>query len=285
MNMMNLRYELEKNNKMIGGHVSIAENISRAPERANNFQFDTFQIFVKSNMQWNYKKIGDDNIKKFKENIKKYNIKKTVAHATYLINFGTDNKLLLDKSIEDLKYEIEACNELGINYLVVHPGSNKDRKNSMKNIMEILNSFDTKNVELLVENSSGKGNTLPSTIEEMEYMIALSDNNAGICLDTCHFFAYGYDIKNDYDNVIYNLKSDNLIKRIKVIHLNDSMFDLNSKKDRHENIGNGFIGLKGFSNIINDNNFNNIPLIMETPEGDKNYSENLNKIVNLMVNK
>lgn len=282
--MMKLRCEFEKNNKIIGGHVSISESIEKAPERANNFEFNSFQIFVKSNMQWNYKKISDDDINKFKENIKKYKMKKIVAHATYLINLGTDNKLLLDKSIDDLKYEIDICNKLNINYLVVHPGSNKDRKNSMKNIMEIINNLDIDNVELLIENSSGKGNTLPSSIDEMEYMVDFSDKT-GICLDTCHFFAYGYDIKNDYNNVISQLKSNNLLKKIKVIHLNDSMFDLNSKKDRHENIGNGFISLKGFSNIINDNNFNNIPLIMETPDGDENYNKNLNKLVNLMVTK
>ncbi len=282
--MMKLRCKFEKNNKIIGGHISIAGGIAKSPERANNFQFNTFQMFVKSNMQWNYRKISENEQIEFKENVKKYGMKNTVAHATYLINLGTDNRLLLDKSIEDLKYEIEACNELGINYLVLHPGSSDNRKNSMKKIMEIINNFDTENVKLLIENSSGKGNTLPSTIEEMEYMIDLSDNKTGICLDTCHFFAYGYDIKNNYDNVISNLKSHNLIKKIDVIHLNDSMFDLNSKKDRHENIGKGFIGLKGFYNIINDNSFNNIPLIMETPEADKNYSENLNKIVDLMVN-
>lgn len=263
--------------------MSIAESIDLAPERANSFGFNTFQIFVKSNLQWKYKTITDTECRNFRDNVKELKMIKPVAHATYLLNLGSDNMELINKSVDDLKYEIETCNRLGIEYLVIHPGSNNDRKHAFESIMNIVNSFETGSVRLLIENSSGKGNTVPATIEEMQLMMDLSKNRTGICLDTCHFFAEGYDLVNNYSESIEKLKSAGVMKNIYAMHLNDSMFAVGSKKDRHENIGKGFIGDEGFKNIINDSSFNDIPMIMETPGGDENYSINLEKLHDLMV--
>lgn len=281
--MMKLRCDFESRNKLVGGHVSIAESIDLAPERANSFGFNTFQIFVKSNLQWKYKTITDTECRNFRDNVKELKMIKPVAHATYLLNLGSDNMELINKSVDDLKYEIETCNRLGIEYLVIHPGSNNDRKHAFESIMNIVNSFETGSVRLLIENSSGKGNTVPATIEEMQLMMDLSKNRTGICLDTCHFFAEGYDLVNNYSESIEKLKSAGVMKNIYAMHLNDSMFAVGSKKDRHENIGKGFIGDEGFKNIINDSSFNDIPMIMETPGGDENYSINLEKLHDLMV--
>ncbi len=280
---MKLRCDFESRNKLVGGHVSIAESIDLAPERANSFGFNTFQIFVKSNLQWKYKTITDTECRNFRDNLKELKMIKPVAHATYLLNLGSDNMELINKSVDDLKYEIETCNRLGIEYLVIHPGSNNDRKHAFESIMNIVNSFETGSVRLLIENSSGKGNTVPATIEEMQLMMDLSKNRTGICLDTCHFFAEGYDLVNNYSESIEKLKSAGVMKNIYAMHLNDSMFAVGSKKDRHENIGKGFIGDEGFKNIINDSSFNDIPMIMETPGGDENYSINLEKLHDLMV--
>ncbi len=280
---MKLRCDFESRNKLVGGHVSIAESIDLAPERANSFGFNTFQIFVKSNLQWKYKTITDTECRNFRDNVKELKMIKPVAHATYLLNLGSDNMELINKSVDDLKYEIETCNRLGIEYLVIHPGSNNDRKHAFESIMNIVNSFETGSVRLLIENSSGKGNTVPATIEEMQLMMDLSKNRTGICLDTCHFFAEGYDLVNNYSESIEKLKSAGVMKNIYAMHLNDSMFAVGSKKDRHENIGKGFIGDEGFKNIINDSSFNDIPMIMETPGGDENYSINLEKLHDLMV--
>lgn len=281
--MMKLRCDFESRNKLVGGHVSIAESIDLAPERANSFGFNTFQIFVKSNLQWKYKTITDTECRNFRDNVADLKMIKPVAHATYLLNLGSDNMELINKSVDDLKYEIETCNRLGIEYLVIHPGSNNDRKHAFESIMNIVNSFETGSVRLLIENSSGKGNTVPATIEEMQLMMDLSKNRTGICLDTCHFFAEGYDLVNNYSESIEKLKSAGVMKNIYAMHLNDSMFAVGSKKDRHENIGKGFIGDEGFKNIINDSSFNDIPMIMETPGGDENYSINLEKLHDLMV--
>ncbi len=280
---MKLRCDFESRNKLVGGHVSIAESIDLAPERANSFGFNTFQIFVKSNLQWKYKTITDTECRNFRDNVTELKMIKPVAHATYLLNLGSDNRELINKSVDDLKYEIETCNRLGIEYLVIHPGSNNDRKHAFESIMNIVNSFETGSVRLLIENSSGKGNTVPATIEEMQLMMDLSKNRTGICLDTCHFFAEGYDLVNNYSESIEKLKSAGVMKNIYAMHLNDSMFAVGSKKDRHENIGKGFIGDEGFKNIINDSSFNDIPMIMETPGGDENYSINLEKLHDLMV--
>jgi deoxyribonuclease-4 len=281
--MMKLRCDFESHNKLVGGHVSIAESIDLAPERANSFGFNTFQIFVKSNLQWKYKTITDTECRNFRDNVAELKMIKPVAHATYLLNLGSDNRELVNKSVDDLKYEIETCNRLGIEYLVIHPGSNNDRKHAFESIMNIVNSFEMGSVRLLIENSSGKGNTVPATVEEMQLMMDLSKNRTGICLDTCHFFAEGYDLVNNYSESIEKLKSAGVMKNIYAMHLNDSMFAAGSKKDRHENIGKGFIGDEGFKNIINDSSFNDIPMIMETPGGDENYSINLEKLHDLMV--
>ncbi len=276
---MKQKFKLEKYNKLIGGHVSIRDHIYFAPERANSFNFNTFQIFVKSNMQWKKNdNLLEDDFLKFKENTEKYGIKKTVAHASYLINLASENEELLKKSIDDVKYELELCNKLEINYMVIHPGSNSDKKNAMKNIMNILNNIDYGYTELLIENSSGKGNTLPGSVEEMVEMLDYS-KNINLCLDVCHFFSYGYNIRDEYNEVMDNLFSMVNRERIKVLHLNDSKYDAGEKKDRHENIGYGYIGDKGFYNLMNDNNFNNIPMIMETPDGDNYYIKNLSKLL------
>ncbi len=263
--------------------MSIAESIDMAPERADSFGFNTFQIFVKSNLQWKYREIKDEEYGSFRNNVKEFKMKKPVVHATYLLNLGSENKDLIDKSIEDLRYEIKVCNRLGIEYLVLHPGSNKDRKYAIKSIMGILNSTETGNVRILIENSSGKGNTVPATIEEMQSMMDSSKNRTGICLDTCHFFSDGYDLVDRYSESIESLKASGVMKNIYAMHINDSMFELGSKKDRHENIGKGFIGDRGFKNIINDGSFNGIPMIMETPGGDQNYLSNIQKLRDLMV--
>ena len=280
---MKLRCDFESRNKLVGGHVSIAESIALSPGRANSFGFNTFQIFVKSNLQWKYREIKDDECESFKQNVREFKMKKPVVHATYLLNLGSENKELVDKSVEDLRYEIEACNRLDIEYLVLHPGSNKERRYAIKSIMDILNSLETGNVRLLIENSSGKGNTVPATIEEMQSMMDNSNNRTGICLDTCHFFAEGYDLVDKYNESIENLKSSGVMKNIYAMHINDSMFELGSKKDRHENIGKGFIGDRGFKNIINDDSFNDIPMIMETPGADENYLSNIQMLRDLMV--
>ncbi|WMT50986.1 MAG: deoxyribonuclease IV [Ferroplasma sp.] len=280
---MKLRCDFESRNKLVGGHVSIAESIALSPERANSFGFNTFQIFVKSNLQWKYREISDEEYENFKHNVMEFKMKKPVVHATYLLNLGSENKELVEKSVNDLKYEIGVCNRLGIEYLVIHPGSNRDRKHAIESIMGIINSMETGNVRILIENSSGKGSTVPATIEEMQSMIDSSKNRTGICLDTCHFFAEGYDLVDKYGESMESLKSSGVMKNIYAMHINDSMFELGSKKDRHENIGNGFIGNAGFKNIINDSSFNGIPMIMETPGGDENYLSNIQKLRDLMV--
>ncbi len=281
--MMKSKYDFNALDKLVGGHVSIAESIEFAPERAAGFGFNTFQIFVKSNLQWKYKAISEEESQNFRENVKKLNLFKPVVHATYLLNLGSPNIELIEKSMNDLKYEIEICNRIGVDRLVLHPGSNSNRDMALNSIMELLNSLETGNVTLLIENSSGKGNTVPATIEEMAKMLDLSKNKIGICLDTCHFFAEGYDLKGGYRESIDSLRSQGVLDNIGALHLNDSMFDIGSKKDRHENIGMGYIGNAGFSNIINDSTFNNIPMIMETPGGDDHYIENIEKLQSLLV--
>ncbi|KPV46253.1 hypothetical protein SE19_06245 [Acidiplasma aeolicum] len=280
---MNIKSEFIKNEKIIGGHVSISGGIYMAPERASQFCFSAFQIFVKNGRQWNTNNnLDNKDILQFKENIKKFDIKNTVAHATYLINLGSQNPEVVEKSKLDIKNEVKMCNDLGINYLVIHPGSAENHNNAIHNIMDFLNSLDTGDTSILIENSSGKGNTLPGSIDEMASMMDMAKNRIYLCLDVCHFYAYGYDITKNYNDVMSTLNDKVGYSKIKTIHLNDSKYKLGEKGDRHENIGYGYIGDSGFYNIINDNNLNNIPMIMETPDGDEYYKANLERLLGLM---
>lgn len=268
---------------LVGAHTSISGGLYKSIEEGERLGCNVIQIFTKSSRSWFAKKLTPIEIDKFKEVQKNSNIKTVVAHTSYLINLGSPKKEIEEKSIKSLSEELARCEELNIPYLVLHPGAHlkTSEESCIKQIAKNLDSVLRKNAKtmILLETTSGQGTNVGYKFEHLRQIIDLSNekNKLGVCLDTCHIFSAGYDIssKKTYDEVIINLKKIVGIRKLKAIHLNDSKTEFNSRKDRHENIGKGTIGLEAFKLIMNDERLKNIPKILETPvvQGDEYKKE------------
>ncbi len=276
---------------IIGGHMSISGGFAPVPARANKIGLNAIQIFSKNQRQWIAKSIDMDDAKSFRENLNKYGIIESVVHASYLVNIATENSEIFKKSIDSLIHEAERCSILGIKYLVFHPGAHlgKGEEYGLKRIVEGIDKIIGKlpdNVYLTVETTAGQGTNLGYKFEHISKILSnVSDSSRlRVCIDTCHIFAAGYELrsKEGYEKTMELF--DNLVgfKYLSVIHLNDSEKQFGSRIDRHAQIGKGYIGEKGFKNILKDGRFKNIPLILETPGGEDLYPEDL-KVINKIL--
>ncbi|KKP24292.1 MAG: putative endonuclease 4 [candidate division TM6 bacterium GW2011_GWF2_28_16] len=259
---------------LLGAHTSISGGLYKAIEEGEQIGCTAIQIFTKSSRSWFTSKLTLKEIEKFKETQKKSNIKIIVAHTSYLINLGSPNKDTEKKSINSLQQELTRCELLNIPYLVLHPGAHlkSGEELCLKKIAENLDLIlkeSTGKTMILLENTAGQGTNIGYKFEHLKQIrdMAKEKNKLGVCLDTCHVFSSGYDISSPegYEKVITEFKKIIGLKNLKVIHLNDSKTELNSKKDRHENIGKGKIPLKIFNLIMNDKRLFKIPKILETP--------------------
>ncbi|MGL4183520.1 MAG: deoxyribonuclease IV [Metamycoplasmataceae bacterium] len=197
-----------------------------------------------------------------------FNFDDLIVHGPYIVNLA--NLKNEDFNINFMINEINKMNYIGCKYLVIHPGSrlNLSIEEGLKNIIYSLKKIieKTEKVNILIETMAGKGTELCSKIEEIKFILEeVNSKRLGICLDTCHLWDAGYNIKTDLNGFVKKLKEENLLTKVKVIHLNDSKNDLGSSKDRHENIGKGKIGLEALRNFLYCKEFENIPFILETP--------------------
>ncbi len=263
---------------LLGAHMSIAGGVYNCFDHGEHFKCTTIQIFTKNASQWRAKPLTETEIDKFKERQRQTKISPVVAHDSYLINLGSNNKALLQKSKEAFLVEMQRCELLAIPCLVTHPGSHTGagEEIGLKTIADSLSWLHHKlpeaKVMICLETTAGQGTNLGYRFEQIANIIELSDSpeRLGVCLDTCHIFAAGYDIRTEraYKRTIREFNSIIGLKRLKVIHLNDSKKDLGSRVDRHEHIGKGFIGVEPFGFFINDRRLAKIPKILETPKGD-----------------
>jgi len=280
---------------ILGAHESIAGGVFNAVERGKKATCDTIQMFNKSNNQWRAKKIGDDELEKYFEAIDKTGVTVSTSHTSYLINIASPNPELNEKSYLALKEEMERCQTLKIPNLVMHPGSHVGTGEDVgmdkiaENLVRLFNELDDdQNVTLLLETTAGQGSNLGYTFEQIAYMIdkARSHDMLGVCLDTCHIFAAGYPISEakDYKKTMKQFDDIIGLDRLRIIHMNDSKKEFGSKRDRHEHIGEGSIGLDAFANFVNDKRLVNVPMILETPKGDelKEDIENLKRLRSLI---
>lgn len=261
--------------KKIGAHVSAAGGVENAPLNALEIGADAFALFVKNQRQWSAKALEIESINKFNENLKLANIKKehVLPHNSYLINLGHPDAEKRKKSINAFIDEIQRANLLGLKMINFHPGSHLREISENECLENISNSINfiianTSDVKLVIENTAGQGSNLGYRLEHLAYLIDKTQNKqrVGVCIDTCHFFAGGYDLRSKESYKKTMSEFDKLVgyKHLSGMHLNDSKNSLGVKKDRHESIGKGTIGFEAFENIMRDENIDEIPLILET---------------------
>lgn len=285
----------KKERLLLGAHLSIADGFDAACRVAKKIGCTTMQIFTKSNRQWKAKDLDPKEVALYLAEQKATNISPVVAHACYLINIGSPDKHIRATSIQALSVELDRCATLNIPYLIVHPGSHvkSDETACLERIADALNevvSLDQhKTTTILLETMSGQGSTVCYTFEQLAFIRKRvhDEKLLGICLDTCHIMAAGYDLRTQkgYTN-IFQIYDDILgLESIKTIHLNDSKRACGSKIDRHAHIGKGEIGIEAFRLLLNDERFFAISKILETPIDDQGDHETNLKILKSLITK
>lgn len=264
--------------KYIGAHVSASGGVEFAPVNAHEIGANAFALFTKNQRQWVSKPLTEENIRLFKENCTKYNFQTDyiLPHDSYLINLGHPEEEGLEKSRAAFLDEMQRCEQLGLKLLNFHPGSHLSKisiEDCLALIAESINLTleKTKGVTAVIENTAGQGSNLGSEFWQLRYIIDRVNDKSrvGICLDTCHTYTAGYDIVNDYDKVFDEFEKEVGFEYLRGMHLNDSKKELGSHVDRHDNIGQGLIGSAFFERLMKDSRFDNMPLILETPDESK----------------
>jgi deoxyribonuclease-4 len=263
--------------KYVGAHVSASGGVENAPVNAHEIGAKAFALFTKNQRQWVAKPLTEKSIRLFKENCEKYGYKPQhiLPHDSYLINLGHPEAAALEKSRNAFLDEMQRCEQLGLDRLNFHPGSHLKKVTEEQCLQTIAESINkaldkTRGVTAVIENTAGQGSNLGYKFEHLAYIIDLVEDKSrvGVCIDTCHTYTAGYDIKTEegYENTFRMFDEIVGFKYLKGMHLNDSKKELGSRVDRHDNIGKGFLGEAVFKRIMNDPRFEDIPLILETPD-------------------
>jgi len=263
--------------KYLGAHVSAEGGVQNAPVNAHAIGAKAFALFTKNQKQWFANPLTLASIKLFRDNCEKYDYKpfQILPHDSYLINLGHPESEPLEKSRNAFLDEVQRCELLGLDRLNFHPGSHLNAigtEECLKRIAESINLVldKTKGVTAVIENTAGQGTNLGHTFEQLKMIIDYVEDKSrvGVCIDTCHAYTSGYDVKTPEGFRETSAKFDEIVgfKYLKGMHLNDSKKELGTRVDRHDNIGIGLIGEELFGIIMNDPRFDDMPLILETPE-------------------
>jgi deoxyribonuclease IV len=279
---------------LLGAHVSIAGGLFNAPTRGKEIGCSAIQIFTKNQRQWKHSPLTEEQIEQYKNELTKSCIEIVIAHDSYLINLCSPDKNNLHKSRESFIFELARCQALGISGLVFHPGAHLilGEKKGLSLIAEsiniVLEKFPEIDTKLLLETTAGQGTSLGYRFEQLEQIIQKIEakDKVGVCFDTCHIFASGYDIRTAESYQVTFKKFEDIIglDKLGVFHLNDSKKELGSRVDRHERIGEGKIGLEAFRLIMNDLRFKNVPKILEIPGGENCYKQDIALLNSLVKN-
>lgn len=280
---------------MLGAHESTAGGLHRAFERIYEVGGEALQIFTRNQRQWNAPPLTKDEISTFQEEWERSGRIPVASHASYLINLATSDAVKSERSKKALVAELVRCSQLGIPYLVLHPGSHggAGEEAGLANVVNLLDAafecaeLKGSDVMVLLETTAGQGTGLGSRFEELAWIMVNSRyaERLGVCVDTCHIFAAGYDITTDesYRATIDALDATVGLQHVHFFHLNDSKKECGSRVDRHEHIGKGHIGLDGFRLLLNDERLQHIPMTLETPKGKdlREDRENLQRLRDL----
>jgi deoxyribonuclease-4 len=262
---------------LLGAHVSIAGGAGRAVDRARDLACDAFQIFVKSPNRWSNAPRPDAEAAAFREAREAAGLP-VVAHAGYLVNLASPKGDVREASHRALLDELRRCAALGVPGLVLHPGAPQDDGREVgiervaRGVDAVLDELGPAPVRILLENTAGQGSTLGVTVAELQAIRDRAEHGAelGVCLDTCHAFAAGYDLREEvgHERLVSEMADGPGLDALACWHLNDSAFPLGQRRDRHANVGDGEIGLEPFARLLHDARFAALPMILETPLGD-----------------
>ncbi len=278
----------------LGAHMSIAGGIHRAFDRLAEIEGNALQIFTTNHRRWSPGKLGARQIELFKSRWQASGRPAVAAHDIYLINLASSEEPVLSMSIAAFAEELKRCADLGIPYLVMHPGAHAGEgaeaglARFVENLDRAIETSGVESVCVLIENTAGQGSSLGSSFEQMGFILRNSrfGKTMGVCYDTSHGFAAGYDMRDEEAYGLTMSKFDEQIgiDRLRFFHINDSKRELGSRVDRHEHIGKGKIGLNGFRLLLNDPMFRDHPMVLETPKGKdlKEDKENMRVLRSLL---
>ena len=263
---------------LIGAHVSAAGGVENAPERGTAINADAIQIFTANQNQWFPKEPGEENSKEYRKAMKKELPQMTISHASYLLNMGSPEEKKLNMSRRAFLSELDRCDACGVEYVVFHPGSHMktDEKECLSRISESLNYCLDKRpdgeVTVLIENTAGQGTNVGFRFEHLIGIIegVEKKDRMGVCFDTQHGFASGYDIRTEkgWKETFDEFDKTVDLKWLKAFHINDSKKEFGSRVDRHESIGKGLLTMETFWCLVNDDRFTELPMLLETPVDD-----------------
>ena len=258
--------------------MSVAGGLPRAVERAVVHRCEALQIFAKNASQWRGRPIPRAEVREFRARINASRISPVVSHASYLINLATTNRALRDQSLAAMGDEMDRAEALGLLGVVLHPGCYTAGNEAdglgliADGLLTLLRERRRGKTMILLEHTAGQGTSLGATFEQLAAIIAKMNDHrrVGVCLDTCHLLASGYDLCSAEGYASTFTQFGRLVgfDRLKAFHLNDSKKPLGSRVDRHEHIGQGFLGLEPFRRLVNDRRFRGLPMLLETPKGE-----------------
>jgi deoxyribonuclease-4 len=274
---------------MLGVHCSVKGGLINAVTEAKNLNTDTFQLFTTNPRQWKGRVVSDEEGRLFKAALKKAGIRKAFAHTSYLLNLSSANETMREASILALAAEVQRCEILGLDYCILHPGQSKVLTEAetiaviADGLKLVIDHSAGYKVKILLENTAGQGSTIGWKFEHLrDIMQAVSSDRLGVCIDTCHAFASGYDIRTQsaFEDTISLLDSMVGLENVLAFHLNDSKGALGSRIDRHEHIGSGKIGTEPFRLLMK--NFPHVPKVLETDHEDDLHIRDLEILRGLM---
>jgi deoxyribonuclease IV len=255
----------------------MAGSIDVAVDNAREFNCDTFQMFTRNPRGWKFRDLNPEEVKNFKGKMKETGIGPAISHMPYLPNLACPDDEIYEKSEATLLAEVDRCERLGVSYIVTHLGSHlgRGREVGLERLTNALTlaAKRARETQILLENMAGQANSMGSTFKDVREILdgVKGSERLGVCLDTCHCYAAGQDLHTEKSVDATLARFDEIVglERLKVVHLNDSKGGLGSGLDRHEHIGMGYIGEKGFKAILHHNAIRDLPMILETPEDER----------------